>query len=286
MLKSILLCASLLFALPVVAGTKAERDANAHKAVASMIVTGYLDISERGEVEGHFVDPKPQLTPALLSFISNTVHRWRFEPIKQDGQAVPARVQMRLRLIAREADSDSYNIQIAASFFGNTDKRLKTDFISIAKTSDIKYPDEVLGMRGKGRVYLIVQVGSDGSVMNVAAEQVNLTVAGTDREMDRMRRLLAESAIRSVKNWRFNPPTTGPSVRRASWLARQAVIFQFKHEKSDETEGWVTYVPGPRNEDIPWAREDLRTAGSPDALPDGGLYALQQGAKLLTPLSP
>ena len=57
-------------------------------------------------------------------------------------------------------------------------------------------------------------------------------------------------------------------------------------EKSPTKEGaWDTYIPGPRNMGMPWAQEKLKTAGSPDALPEAaGVYPLRQGATLLTPL--
>ena len=88
-----------------------------------------------------------------------------------------------------------------------------------------RYPDDALYMGGKGVVYLILEVGRDGKVANVDAEQVNLRVAGTEGQMELLRRSFANAARRAAKSWQFEVPTTGPHVDSPSWLVRVPVEF-------------------------------------------------------------
>lgn len=66
---------------------------------------------------------------------------------------------------------------------------------------------------------------------------------------------------------------------------RLPVQFLMRQEKPKPGE-WETYIPGPRNVNMPWAQQQLKMAGNPDALPDGGVFPLEEGAKLLTPPAP
>ena len=141
-------------------------------------------------------------------------------------------------------------------------------------------------MGGKGVVYLLVEVGRDGKVANVDAEQVNLGVVGGEREMDVLRSQFTAAALRAAKGWTFAIPTTGNQANDDSWILRVPVQFVLTGpgEQQHKEGTWDTYIPGPRNMEIPWAQKKLKTAGSPDALPDDGIYPLRQGATLLTPL--
>jgi hypothetical protein len=66
-------------------------------------------------------------------------------------------------------------------------------------------------------------------------------------------------------------------------VGRVPIEFVLSGEHRAVPGQWDTYVRGPRKTDIPWAGEQLPTAGSPDALPEGGIYPLGHGARLLDP---
>ncbi len=138
-------------------------------------------------------------------------------------------------------------------------------------------------MGGKGTVYLLLRIGHDGRVEEVATEQVNLTVAGTSQQMDQLRALLKQASENAARRWTFKPPTKGPEATGPYWVGRIPVTFLFAGETPVAAGEWETYIPGPRNFDIPWALEELRTAGSPDAMPDGLLAALKGSPRLLNP---
>ncbi|TAH45591.1 MAG: hypothetical protein E6Q43_03095 [Dokdonella sp.] len=287
MLKSILLALAVVLSMPAVADKSADEKAgNAKKAIASMLVRGHLVIGTDGLVEEHDLDAKAKLTPEMRAFVGEAISNWRFEPVKLNGEVARARVAMSLRLVANKSNDEAYSFRIAGTYFGNREEEPETNSVRVATRYLPKYPGELIGWRASGIVYLLLQVGPDGSVMNIGSEQVDLRLVGTDAQMELIRETFAKAAIRAVRKWKFHPPTTGPDVTASSWLVRQPIDFGMSTEKRVEPGNWMTYVPGPRTQDFPWAGQDLQTVGSPDALPDGGLYALQQGAKLLTPLSP
>ncbi len=252
---------------------------------SSLQVSGTVTIAPDGSVQAHTLDPKAPLGDALVVFLGTTIGKWRFEPVKVDDKVVTARVPMHLRLVARPAGDGNLNVSIASTHFGSRDKGDATDVVRSISMAPPMYPRGALSMGGKGTVYLIVQVGRDGKVVNVDAEQVNLRVVGTDNQMESLRESFAKAAIRTATKWTFQIPTTGEEADDAAWLVRVPVSFTLDspgHKQRDKS-GWESYVPGPRNMQMPWAQEQLRIAGAPDAVPEGGLYPLRQGATLLAP---
>ena len=252
------------------------------QAESSLRGSGRLVVGPDGEVESHELDPKAPLTPALKAFVDDSIRGWRFKPVLVDGKPVRAKVPMSLRLVAKRADDGKFSVTIASTYFGSEDDLATTDRLRSIRLSPPRFPKGALMMGGKGVVYLVVQVGRDGKVTNVDAEQVNLRVAGTEGQMASLRKKFTDAAVRAARGWTFNIPTTGPEANDATWLVRVPVDYRLDDERQ-RGNGWDTYIPGPRNFGMPWASEKLRMAGSPDALPDDGVFPLQQGATLLNP---
>ncbi len=252
---------------------------------SSLQVSGTITIARDGSVQSHRLDPGAPLGGELTRFLDASIGKWRFEPVLVDGRVVIAKVPMHLRLIAKAAGDGRSSISIASTYFGSSDEVAATDHPRSAKLAPPKFPQDALSMGGKGTVYLIVQVGRDGKVANVDAEQVNLRVLGNAREMDALRKSFTTAAVRAGKQWTFVIPTTGESAKEEAWLVRVPVDFMLTEQgqKPGKRVGWDTYIPGPRNTGVPWAQEKLRTAARPDALPNDGIYPLRQGAKLLSP---
>lgn len=250
---------------------------------SSMLVTGTITIRPDGTVQEHALDPKIELPDELRTFIANAAARWRFEPVKVDGRAVTAKAPMSLRLVAKQTEDGGYAIRITGTEFANDKDAPSGTMVEIKHRVPMSYPVSALRMGGKGTVYLLVRVARDGRAMDVEAEQVNLRVVGNSKQMQFLRDELARSAIQGVKRWTFTPPTSGPEAAAPHWIGRIAVNYVMGRESHAEVGEWDTYVPGPRNTRIPWAEERLRTAGSPDAVPEGGFRALGSGPRLLTP---
>ena len=276
---------AMLLAVPLAALAGNSPHAMRKLAESSALVTGSITIGPDGGVRAHTLEPTAGLTPELAKFIGGVVEQWRFEPVLVDGQPATAKVPMHLRLVAKRAEGDKVSISIASSYFGGETGGPGTDRTQSIKLTPPAFPHAALQMGGKGVVYLIVQVGRDGRVLNADAEQVNLRVVGTENEMKMLRKQFTDAAVRAAKRWTFVAPTTGPEAKETSWLVRVPVDFTFHGDQNRNPGDWDTYVPGPPNVGVPWAQAKLRTAGSPDALPEGGVYPLRQGATLLTPPS-
>ena len=246
-----------------------------------MLVTGSVTIRPDGTVQSHEIDPKIELTPHIRSLVEGAARRWTFEPVKVDGRIVTARVPMSLRLIAKPAKQEGrYDVSIDSVRFGWVEPA-KGGLASIKKLVPPSYPKSALQMGGKGTVYLLVRVDDAGRVIDAEVEQVNLRVVGSSHQMESLRNAFGQACVRAVRKWTFTPPTAGPDALAASWVGRVPIDFTLSGDRRAEPGQWETYVRGPRNADIPWARAQLRTAGSPDALPEGGVYPLGHGAHLL-----
>ena len=282
-MAAFVLLGALLAAGAVAGGRGSKARAQAE---SSLQVSGTITIGKDGSVLAHTLDPKAPMGDPLKQFVNNAVAGWRFTPIRVDGELVNAKVPMHLRLVAKRVEGDKITVTIASSYFGSDEGAPATDGLASATLTPPKFPKLAQQMGAQGTVYLIVQVDRSGKVANVDAEQVNLRVVGSEREMAMMREDFTEAAVRAARGWTFGIPSTGEGADDDNWLVRVPVEFVLTGPgEAKRTEGkWDTYVPGPRNMGMPWAQEKLKTAGSPDALPGDGVYPLHQGATLLTPL--
>lgn len=281
MLRAIFLIFLLTF-LPLSNAAAVDRT----QVESSLRVNGFLTIDTAGLVVGHEIDPDAKLSPALLAFIEQNVDRWRFEPIEVDGRIVNARVPMSLRLVLKPTADGNYSARIAGTWFGSNDSKEQSvgSEPHAVSLSPPRYPLEAQRMGGKGIVYLYVKFSRDGKVTQVYARQVNLRVLGTAAQMDRMRALFAEAAVRAAHGWKFAPPTSGEDAGKDEWAIVVPVDFRLSGDARPKPGDWETYVPGPIKRP-PGEPGDGLAEGSPDALPDSGVFSAKQGAKLLTPPS-
>src|SRR3546814_19909370 len=68
------------------------------------------------------------------------------------------------------------------------------------------FPRDIVRMGGEGVVYLLLKIGRQGTVEDMAVEQVNLTAYASNWKMQRIRLGLAEAAVESAdrKSTRLN----------------------------------------------------------------------------------
>lgn len=256
---------------------------------SSMLVNGFITIDTDGLVAGHEIDANANLSPELAAFVNKSMERWRFEPVVVDGQVVRARVPMYLRLVAKPAENNQYTIRIASTWFGShtgTDASTAPAPGSAPRTARMsppKYPIGAMRRGGKGTVYLNITFGPDGKVTQAYANQVNLRVLGTPAQMKELRRQFADASLAAAHQWEFTPPTSGEDAGKSAWSVVVPVTFILDRDTPPKPGEWDSYVPGPlmgpSGEILP------QTAASPDALPDSGVFAAEQGARLLTPPS-
>ena len=271
------------------AGPRAVRE----QAESSMLVTGMVLVDAGGSVEGWEIDQREKLPDYVVNLVERSAPVWKFEPALVDGRPHAVKARMSLRLVAEKLDNDNYRIAISNGYFGREalDSKARraldreeapSDRVASRVMRPPGYPETALQMGARGTVYLVVRIGRDGAVEDVAVEQVNLRVVGSENQMRRLRDMLSKPAVVAARKWTFTVPTTGESADQDYWLVRVPVDYEFAGEKPRYGQ-WQAYIPGPYQRH-PWHEDDADADRSPDALADGGIYEAGRGLKLLTPL--
>lgn len=272
----------ILFASALLALAAVAVSAPGHVTEASMLLTGTIDIAADGSVRGYGIDHEDKVPDYVLTNIAGMVPGWRFEPTRVDGKPVAERVKMTLRMAAQPMADGKFAIYIASAGFGQESGVRPTDTVSMRKMDPPAFPDEVARMGGKGIVYLVLKIGRQGTVEDVAVEQVNLTVYASEVRMQRIRVRIAEAALKVAHGWTFNVPSTGALAGDESWSVRVPVDFRYWGDKDTDYGEWSAYIPGQRVP-APWLQGGRDEAGS-DALASGELQTLGTGPRLLTRL--
>jgi len=271
----------ILLSAAALAGTSSE----VRKRVqASMLLTGTIVVAPDGNVRSYVVDHADKLPPAVSGLIANNVPGWKFEPTLLDGKPVAAEAKMSFRVVAKPMGNDNFSIGISGAQFG---QGKPGESISYKKRVNPVYPSEAAQAHVAGTVYLVLRVGRQGQVLDVVAEQVNMTVLASDSELERWRQVLAKSAMRAARRWTFNPPTSGKAIDAKYWVARVPVNYNLRFDgmpRGDSYGRWEEYVPGPR-QPVPWFDSKQMASTGADAIPDGDLRQADQGLRLTSPLN-
>lgn len=262
------------------------------QAEASMVVTGHIVIEPNGAVRSYALDQQDKLPAPIVDLMRSNIGTWRFEPVMRDGVATAAQAPMNVRVVATpEDDGKTFSLRIAGATFGDGPADEQPRYKQRRAPS---YPQEALHARVAGTVYLLVRIGRDGTVDDVSAEQVNLTVVDTERGMQRWRKVLADASVKAAHDWTFEVPAAGAHKDDGEWVVSVPVAFHLSPWGTlDRPAGygtWEGYIPGPK-QTIPWMEEyRLRHAGNrdnrSDAIADDGLHLVGSGLRLTTPLGP
>lgn len=254
-------------------------------AESSTQVTGTIRIAPDGSVRDYALNKSEQLSPGIKKLIGDNVPNWRFKMPEVSEPSADRQFEMSLLLTAKKVAEDSYTLRIRAANF--RDKLQPADErITATSFSPPKYPPAAVRTNIQGTVYVVLRIDRQGKVRDAFAEQVNLTVLGTEHEMDKARGLLAQSALEAARGWTFKVPTKGEGAGVELPTLRIPVGYRLslnpkEAATKDEYGKWETYIPGPRAR-APWATEDL---GAPDALIANQIYDMNMhGPRLLTPL--
>jgi hypothetical protein len=261
---------------------------NTAQAEASMLITGWALIEADGSVSAVEFDQREKLPAGVVSLVEEAGLGWQFEPVEVDGVARKAKARMSLRIVARKAGADGYEVRIGSGSFGEaaTPKEgNRSDSIKSLKRRTPAYPDVVLKAGVRGTVYAIVKVGRLGTVEEAFVEQVDLRAFRTGNEMKRLRDALANSTLSAVKAWTFHLPVEGKHAGAENWTVRIPVDYAFYGDLTPKYGEWDAYVPGPKRK-APWITEEQDDHQSPDSLVAGEVYGVGDGLRLLTPLQP
>lgn len=252
---------------------------------ASTVVTGSIVVKADGSVSSYTLDHPEKLSKGIVSVLARNVPQWKFRPYVVDGRPVAAQSHMSVRLVARKAAHGDYTVAVRGATF-SAGSTAGSSGLKVQRVPP-KYPQAALRDRVSGSVYLVVQVNHQGKAEDVAAQQVNLGLLGSDRDMKYWRKLLADASTTAVRKWTFNPPAPVFPATQRYWYARVPIIFSLDVDGVSTRVAygrWQSYVPGPVNL-IPWLDQRQLAAGSPDAMPAGAIHSLDgAGLQLKTSL--
>ncbi|WP_311240242.1 MULTISPECIES: hypothetical protein [unclassified Xanthomonas] len=277
----------ILFSLAAMGVAHAKPDAARLQIEASMNVTGELTLTPDGTVTAVALADEERLPAAVRERIKHSVAAWRFDPVKDDGNALPARLPMSLLLVAKPGDDNQYRVSIRSAHFGGQTPQ----GVSAQPNGMVPPPYPVNAFRGgaTGVVYLLLKIGRDGKVEDVVAEQVNLTALVPESKRARWRKEFADASIAKARSWTFTPATAGSERNAPFWEMRVPVTFDIAASEKDldaKQKKWQSYLPGPR-QTASWRMQNdaAATTDSPDALPGSGLFSVRgEGVRLITPL--
>lgn len=250
----------------------------------SMLVTGSIDIERDGTVSSWLIDRADALPKGVVGLVEKSAPGWRFEPVLVQGKPVQARTVMTLRIVAKQLQDKSYAVDIRGAYFGGNDHQ-PGEGVSAKTMKTPRYPLNAMNSGVSGTVYLVLRIGRDGTVAEAVAEQTNLRVTASAKQMQAWRGVLERSALGAARAWLFVPPSAGDEVDAAWWSVRVPVDFTFAEKDVAPSYGqWDVYVPGPRKA-LPWQVGDAAGKDSADAYAAGSMTMGGQARRLLTPLA-
>lgn len=270
----------LMAVCPIFPVLAAEKAASAPALEASMVLKGEVEVDAQGMVQHYTVDGSEKLTPALRGFLDQNIQRWRFEPFLVDGKPAPMRNQMGLQFVLETQSDGNFKIALRNVSFYPADSKTTDEVARIDMKAPV-CPAQAAKAGIEAEVYLVLRVGRDGRVADVAVEQVNLKSATAGYEAARWRRVFGASAAARAREWTFRPPSSGAEAGDESWNVRVPVDYAFYGKEKYGV--WEPYLPGPRQA-VPWLTE--QDLGSPEALVAGGLYLVGGGSGTLRLSSP
>lgn len=256
---------------------------------ASMLVQGTATLNPDGTVASYTLRQQDKLPKAIVDLVGQTLPQWRFRFDGANAPTGPVEETMSLRIVATDVDATHTSVRVTSAQFEDVAKATN-DRVVVKSRKSPSFPARSLNARMSGTVYLLARVERDGTVKDVAAEQVNLHRYAEQDLLKVYRRDLAQAAIQAIKQWTFTVPTEGPSAQRPYWYVTVPVHFFIGNPGYGDHNGhaygtWEIYVRGPR-ETIPWLDEDKALADGSDSTPDDSVHQLGSGARLLTSLSP
>lgn len=256
------------------------------QAEASMVLTGTVEVAQDGSLRRYELDHPEQIDPAVRDFVERNIKSWSFEVGSLPAGVSPTatiRNSMSVLVVAKPVEGNTYSLRLAGSNFNAAEPEPGTQ-LGYANVRPPAYPQAAVAAGVKGKVFLMVKVGRNGTVEDAIAEQVNLgVVARNEKEMERWRKVLAQAALGAVKRWTFVYPTHGEQADKPFIVARVPVEYFLRPETKPKYGEWASYVPGPR-EANPWEPAEDNPGFAPDALAaNGGLYS-NDGLRLKTPL--
>lgn len=245
---------------------------------ASMQVTGEITIAPDGSVKSYHIEKYEALPADVKRLLDLYVPKWSFVPIVRKGQPVTMQAKMGIQVVARPAkEGAGVEVLIRDTVFEDPNAPVT---VVARKLAPPTYPMDAAGAGVSGTVYVVLRLNPDGTVAEVHAEQVNMTVVASENELRQWRDRLAKVAVNKAKRWTFEV-LPGQLAKRGPISVRVPVDFTLSRADSVKYGKWQAYVPGPYAP-IPWDQERTASTGV-GAMTPGRLYSLDSPIKLVSP---
>ena len=176
-----------------------------HTQVFAASTRGQLRIDGEGRVAELTLDHK-QLGEEVMAAVEQRIRAWRFEPVLVDGRPVSVPARMRLDMLAlREPGEDGLTLAIRhVAFFDSEVAAPATDAAAVRPTMPPPaYPAPLVRLNIGGTVWLVVRLGVDGRVVDVASQAVELRTPRADgpaKQQGQARELMRASE-RAARDW-------------------------------------------------------------------------------------
>jgi len=243
-----------------------------------------------GSLQSFTLDERNKLPASVVQLVDKELATWKFKSIAIDGEPEQATTRMSLRVVESEqGDGPYHDLRIRGVSFGDSGATSTTS-VTFNERKAPEYPGEAVKAAVSATVYLVLEIGRDGQVRDVIAQQVNVRAIGAPWLIRAARAAFADASVAAAKNWTFNVPVEGPLVNADHWTVRVPVNFVLLHPNGVVMEGepkygeWDTYTPGPV-QPIPWEQDQVADGNNADAIANNGeLFLLDDRFVLVTPV--
>jgi len=266
-------------ALPASAGNSARA---VRKTVeASMQVTGEVVIAPDGELQSYTIDGQEKLSADVNKLLARYLPSCVFDVVTASGKPETVKAKMSLQLIVRQTDDGGATMSVGDGVFTDPDM---PRYVTARKLAPPTYPMSAWQSGMTGIVYVDLRLNLDGTVAEAHAERVDMTVVGSENELELARSTLAKAALAKAKSWTFEIAPQqlampGPvSVR----VPVQYSLWDRLTKPAPKYGVWQQYVPGPYAP-IPWQQRSANSGIG--AMAPGQLYPLDETIRLRNPAS-
>lgn len=234
----------------------------------AMTATGDLEIGPDGGVRSWKMD-SAKLGASVESLLQRNVERWRFEPVKVDGNPVIAKTRMSIELTA-VPHGDGYLMKVNHVYFGSLKPR--------GDRAMPRYPAAAIRERLGARVLLLVKLDAEGNVVEAHPYQTSLSKRGREKHVERWRELFAQASVAAVSQWKYEPSEVAGGIK-ASHVMFVPIVYQAVEQGRRPDNRWQGYVPGPVKP-APWVDAQSLAQVDPAGLGDGQAAAVDSPFKL------
>lgn len=240
----------------------------AQTAELRMPVQGEIGIDPQGNVFDYTISTL--LTPGVKQLVDRSVRQWKFEPVVRNGKPGYAKSRMDLTLIAHKMDA-GYQLQVEHVRF--TGSRAAVSMVPP------RYPRDA-AIQGIGADVLVaVRIDREGEVLDVVAVQSALpNTRGSERVLDKWRKLFEVASIDAAKRWRFKP--ADPMLEEEGETTIVVPVDFRMGDAAGRPTGW-RYESAGSARPIPWLEPAQQTFDA-TGLKQGEALALDFSMKLKT----